>query len=954
VRIAALALAAVGLAGPAAADSVTIEPSKDNTLYEDASGSLSNGAGTSIFVGRTGPNGGLRALRGVLEFDVAGAVPAGATVTSASLSMNLIQTTPTFFPATMGLHVADAEWGEGSSVAVSGSGAPATSGDATWIHTFYASDSWASPGGDYVATPSATQSVLALGLYTWSSAQLAADVQAFLDAPAQNHGWVLIGDEDPGGNTARRFDSREGATPALRPRLTIVFDPPAGGSGACCAADGTCSVVLDPGTSCAGSYQGSGSMCTPNPCPQPSGACCIDDAAATCSEVSELDCTDAGGTWQGAASSCAAAQCPVIPTAFVDPLPIPALATPVSGTPGGVASYAIAMREVQQTLHSELPPTTLWGYGDGPSGAVFPGPTIEATSDQTVTVDWINDLRDSSAPGSPKPLRTDHLLPVDPCPHGAEDSPKTVVHLHGAHTRAEFDGHPEDTFLPGSQATYVYENHQLPAALWYHDHALGQTRLNVYLGLAGMYIIRDATENALGLPSGEFELPLVIVDRSFEPDGSLRYPATVQEAFFGDTILVNGRVWPYHDVKQGKYRFRVLNASNSRHLTLEFCPGSQASPCPSPATFQLLGQEGGLLPAPVPLTRMTLGPAERADVVMDFAPYAAGSEVYLVNSAPAPFPGTPGAGVVPEVMKFAVQGQAGFSGAVPSSLRAMEVLDELDAVEQREFELMQGGGDACSPFVWQIVSLDGNGQPVGSRWEDVVEYPELGTTEVWSFVNLSGMTHPMHVHLDFFQVLDRQPIGGSPAPPAAEEAGWKDTVQVGPNEIVRVITRFEDYTGRFPYHCHILEHEDHEMMRQFQTVSCGNGALEPTEECDDGNGASGDGCSQACELEDGVSFYGQAQGGDVTLTVDGVLQVVPTSAGQTPGQVAADVAAAIGGGAFAAGNRVVTTGTIESVLLNDAGLSLTPLFSVPALSAPGLALLALLLAVLGLQLREAR
>jgi cysteine-rich repeat protein len=274
-----------------------------------------------------------------------------------------------------------------------------------------------------------------------------------------------------------------------------------------------------------------------------------------------------------------------------------------------------------------------------------------------------------------------------------------------------------------------------------------------------------------------------------------------------------------------------------------------------------------------------------------------------------------------------------------------------------------GTPDACAPFKWEIVSIE-NGAPIGSKWVDVVEYPELDTVEVWKFVNRSGMTHPMHMHLVMFQVLDRQdftivddevvPIG-SPSPPAPEESGWKDTVQVGPNEIVRVIARFEDYTGLFPYHCHILEHEDHEMMRQFQTVQCGNADLEPSEECDDGGTLPGDGCSAACEIEDSASLYGTAQGGSVDITLDGVALVVPTSAGQTAAQVAAAVAAAIeadptlqqaGVSAFADGNRVVTTGTIDSLALNDPGLSLAP--PIPGLTVPAVLALAGLLALVSL------
>jgi spore coat protein A len=390
------------------------------------------------------------------------------------------------------------------------------------------------------------------------------------------------------------------------------------------------------------------------------------------------------------------------------------------------------------------------------------------------------------------------------------------------------DGHPEATFLPGDQTTYVYPNHQDATTLWFHDHALGITRLNVYMGLAAFYLIRDPVENALGLPSGEYEIPLAIQDRSFNVDGSLEYPVFWQDMFLGETMVVNGKVWPRHDVKQGKYRLRMLNGCNSRTLQLQFCPGTNTVPCPSPLPFELLGQEGGLLSAPVPLTEVTLGNAERADVVVDFASLASGTSVYLQNTAPAPFPGTPGVGELHDVMRFDVQAQAGFTDPVPGSLRTMEVLNEADAVQSRTLELVKGGGDACSPFVWEVRTTDGlNGEVLGSRWEDVTEFPELGSTEVWSFINRSGITHPMHMHLVFFQVLDRQafdeiggdvvPIGSPVAPPPHEQ-GWKDTVQVGPNEIVRVIARFDDYEGLFPYHCHILEHEDHEMMREFHVV----------------------------------------------------------------------------------------------------------------------------------------
>jgi spore coat protein A len=388
--------------------------------------------------------------------------------------------------------------------------------------------------------------------------------------------------------------------------------------------------------------------------------------------------------------------------------------------------------------------------------------------------------------------------------------------------------------------TYDYPNWQQPATIWYHDHALGITRLNVYMGLAGFYLIRDAAEAALGLPTGLHEVPLVIQDRRFAPDGSLSYPAVWQEHFFGDVVLVNGKVWPYLEVDRGKYRFRMLNGSNARVYRLALSNG---------AAFFVIGADGGLLEAPRSVTSLTLAPGERADVVIDFAAYAAGTRLVLRNDAPAPFPGDPGVGVVPDIMQFRVVAQTGHTAALPLALTTIAPLPESAAVANREL-LLEKTADPCTGSAWTINRL---------HWNDLTEAPQLGTSEIWTFINNSGVVHPMHMHLVFFQVLDRQSyqmIGGVPTPTgsrplAAHETGWKDTVQVGPGEMVRVIARFEDFVGKFPYHCHILEHEDHEMMRQFQTeTTCGDGARGlPDEECDDGNNAPGDGCSATCTIE---------------------------------------------------------------------------------------------------------
>ncbi len=850
--IGAIALAVL-VAANAAADTVILSASKDNTIYSE-SGAESNGAGDYLFAGET-KDATLR--RALIAFPIA-SIPSGSTIQSVSLSLYMSRTRTQDQAVT--LHRALADWGEGTSNASGeeGAGAPATTGDATWTQRFYPSTPWASAGGDFAASASASISVgNATQYYTWTSAGMVSDVQAWLDGSASNYGWIVRGNESTT-RVAKRFNSRSHGDAARRPTLTITFMPPVP-TGACCAADGSCSVVAAPGASCTGSYQGSGSVCTPNPCPPPTGACCLPNATATCLATTEASCSAQSGTFQGALSACVDTDCPVVLTPFLDPLPLPAVAQPTSGTPGGAASYRLAMREVQQQLHSQLPPTTVWGFGDGPAGAGYPGPTIETSVGQPINVTWVNDLRDTSQPGPP--LRTQHYFPVDHCPHGAVENAdaRTVVHLHGGHVSEADDGYPEATFPPGQEVTYTYPNSQLPATLWYHDHALGITRLNVQMGLAGFYLLRDPVEQALNLPSGPFEIPLAIQDRTFNPDGSLDYPEMWMEHVFGDTVLVNGKVWPYLDVAQGKYRFRMLNGSGSRTYRLALSSG---------APFTVIGTEGGLLAAPTSVTAITLGPGERADVVIDFAPHPAGTEILLLNSAPAPFPGQAGVGVIPNVMKFRVTATPGHTAAVPASLRPFTPLSEAAATVNREFHLEKGPADACSPYHWRITSIV-NGAPVGHMWDDMTEFPELGTTEIWSFVNLSGVTHPMHMHLVMFQVLDRQAFEvvngvilplGSPVPPPPHEAGWKDTVQVGPNEIVRVITRFVNpldasaptYTGMFPYHCHILEHEDHEMMRQFETsTSCGDGVPGlPAEECDDGNTVAGDGCSPTCTVED--------------------------------------------------------------------------------------------------------
>jgi spore coat protein A, manganese oxidase len=726
--------------------SATLQALKDNSIYSE-SGTVNNGGGTSIFAGIRQNN----TRRGLLAFDLS-SLPAGVTITAVEVRLNATTVNGT---NNLALHRLNASWGEGTAAGNLNGGATATAGSATWTHRQFNTTTWTTAGADFQATASASQSVAATGAITITSPALLADVQMWQSMPSMNHGWILRANEVTN-NTNLSFGSRENATASLRPQLVVTYVMTAGG--ACCLPDG---------------------MCTVN---------------------SEGECTALGGSWQGAGTTCANAGCTVTLMPFMDPLPLPGVAQPVTGQPGAAAHYAMSMTEQFQQLHSQLPATRVWGYNGG-----YPGPTIEARRGQPVTVTWTNDLRVAET----NVLRSHHVLAIDECLHGPHETghaPVAVVHLHGGKVAPDSDGDPETAFPPGQSSTlYTYPNDQPAATIWYHDHALGITRLNVMMGLAGFYLIRDDHEETLNLPSGMYEVPLAIQDRSFNPDGSLAYPEQWHEHFFGDKILVNGKVWPYLNVHKGKYRFRMLNGSNSRTYTLALSNG---------ATFWQIGTDQGLVNAPVPLTQLTIMPGERAEIVVDFAGYATGTEIILTNSAPAPFPGFPGVGVVPEVMKFIVQAPVGHTASLPAAMATIQPLPVQEAFIHRDFDLrlMPNYCTDHHDLMWSIN---------GMHWDDITEFPILGATEVWNWINNSGIAHPMHMHLVLGQVLNRQEIDqsgvpfGPVYPPEPNEIGWKDTWNCPTGYVTRVIARFEGFTGAYPYHCHILEHEDHEMMRQF-------------------------------------------------------------------------------------------------------------------------------------------
>jgi spore coat protein A, manganese oxidase len=485
---------------------------------------------------------------------------------------------------------------------------------------------------------------------------------------------------------------------------------------------------------------------------------------------------------------------------YVDPLPVPAVLRK-SGSRSQAPYYRVPMRQFQARLHRDMPLTTLWGYG-----GTCPGPTIEVRSGQPILVDWVNELPHQ------------HFLPIDHTLHGAEtDKPevRTVVHLHGGRTPPGSDGYPEDWYVPGKSAVYRYPNQQDATALFYHDHAMGITRLNAVAGLTGLYLIRDQVEDSLQLPHGAHEIPLVIFDRSFRRDGQLHYPVSGNEGspwvseYYGSAILVNGRIFPYLEAEARRYRFRLLNASNGSFYRLSF--GTADSVTAAPFGFTQIGSEQGLLEAPCAVQELIVGPGERVDLVLDFTGLQ-GKQLYLRTDA-----------VV--FMQFRVVDRKGVDNSqLPAKLRPVPRVLESSALRTRELTI----ADYQDRLGRSSVMLLN-----GARWhEPVTETPTLNSTEIWAFINLTDDSHPIHLHMVRFQILDRRPFDLSvyqltrkivfTGPATAllpGELGWKDTVRVDPLSITRIIVKFEGFAGRYVWHCHMLEHEDNEMMRPYEVVA---------------------------------------------------------------------------------------------------------------------------------------
>jgi FtsP/CotA-like multicopper oxidase with cupredoxin domain len=468
-----------------------------------------------------------------------------------------------------------------------------------------------------------------------------------------------------------------------------------------------------------------------------------------------------------------------LPIPFRVPLPIPPVPAP-SRTDATTDYYEITQQVAPIRVFDDVD-TPAWTY-DG----TFPGPTIVSRSGRRTVVTHTNRL----------------AHPV-------------VVHLHGGHTPHDSDGYPVDAILPVGSVqpmppmpgmpsmpgdpvvgtrTYTYPMNQRAATLWYHDHRMGFTGPGVWYGLAGFHLVHDDEERALDLPAGDRDVPLMITDRAFDADGRFVYPsldpdlvrpgvrATYRDGVLGDVILVNGAPWPVLTVDRAVYRLRLLNASNARRYRLSLDHGGE---------FVQIGSDGGLLERPIRHDAIEMASAERFDVLVDFSGYPAGTRVTLRN--------TLGSGSTAVVMRFLVGGGAPERYAPPAVLTRLPAVRPERAVVTRDFLFATGTGDG-----WLI-----NGREYDPAHP--LATPALGRPELWRFT--TDVHHPIHLHLDPFRVVAR-----NDAEPGRYDGGWKDTLDLYPAQSASVLVTFTDYTGRFVFHCHNLEHEDMAMMADFVTV----------------------------------------------------------------------------------------------------------------------------------------
>jgi spore coat protein A, manganese oxidase len=586
---------------------------------------------------------------------------------------------------------------------------------------------------------------------------------------------------------------------------------------------------------------------------------------------------------------------------FVDALPVPGAQWPVLAGQAQTISLKLVHSQVLPQNAAGFPKleTPCWGYRSGEDYFhTYLGPTIVGVSRTTTRVTFkysaIDPIQHLLKTGDARAAGAATV--VDKHLHGTEmrePEVRFVAHKHGnvgidqksdgyseswvtpdGKTAATYDPNQSKSspvpFEPGSDPknasiVHDYPNAQGACMAWYHDHALGITRLNVYAGMAAGFLITDDVEAAyvtrhiLPTLGGRFDVPLVIQDRMFYADGSLAYPdlptasrctawpggpSTLSE-FFGECMLVNGKTWPVLEVEPTKYRFRFLNGCNARFLDLAVNVAA--------AKFQVIGTEGGFLPSVVSKGNLLLGPAERFDVIFDFAPFA-GKTLTLTNKgAKKPFPG--GASTRPDVdgmiMQFRVRPiltvAAEITAPLPARINSTPTpFDKREQVVATRRVLLFEGTDEFGrmrPLLGQVMGTPEKGlSAMPLMWDDpVTEHPKVGTVEIWEIYNTTMDAHPIHLHEILFSVLDRQPIGfdkndamsacnmpmkafpirveGQARPSELHERGFKDTVVAYPGEVTRIVGDFTaTKPGRFAWHCHILEHEDHEMMRPYDVM----------------------------------------------------------------------------------------------------------------------------------------
>ncbi|HKD41911.1 MAG TPA: multicopper oxidase domain-containing protein [Myxococcaceae bacterium] len=483
---------------------------------------------------------------------------------------------------------------------------------------------------------------------------------------------------------------------------------------------------------------------------------------------------------------------------FVQALPIPPIAQPVNALnppPDPKAHqqyekylpqklYEIHVQPFQHRFHPDLPPSTIWGYN-----SIHPGATYQARYGEPILVRYYNDLPLEGNDGFGKP--------------------EIITHLHNFHTASESDGFPGDFYPPG-----MYKDHHYAMALaggnpdealntlWYHDHRVDFTSQNVYKGLAGFMEIfderdsgdeNDPNPNAFHLPSGDYDVPLVFIDRRFDatPDHQLYMDVFNLDGFLGNQYTVNGAIQPYFNVARRKYRFRLLDAGPSRFYQFALSNGQQMT---------LIANDGNLLPAPINVDSVRVTVAERVDIVIDFSKVPIGTEIYLLNIMDQ-FNGKGPTGIfldpsaAPQLLKFVVDRDAPDPSQIPQRMREVPTIDTSEIVQTRTFvfDNQQGAWTINNEFF---------------DFNRVSAVCKQGTAEKWILKNASfDWQHPIHIHLEEHQIVSR---GG--VPPPDYEQGRKDVTVLLPGQEVQVIMRFRDWLGRYPMHCHNTVHEDHAMM----------------------------------------------------------------------------------------------------------------------------------------------